>query len=72
MDSVEYDKEANAFYFRLSNNKVVKTIPYGNDKFIDIDKDGKIVGMEVLNNAKLAPMEFNEVVRRTDQIKLTA
>lgn len=72
MDSIQYDNKANAFYFRISHNKVVKTILSGNDKFIDIDKDGKIVGIEVLNNAKIAPIEFDEVVRRTEQIKLTA
>lgn len=71
MDSIEYDKEANAFYFRISANKVIKTIPCGNDKFIDIDKDGQIVGIEVINNSKTTPIEFNEVVRRTDKIKLT-
>ena len=71
MDSIEYDKDANAFYVRISNEKTVKTIPYGNDNFIDIDKNGKIVGIEVLNNGKI-PSVVSEIVQRTDEIKLLA
>jgi len=71
MDSIEYDKDANAFYVRLSTNKVTKTIPYGSDNFIDVDKDGKIVGIEVLNTGKI-PMVVGEIVRRTEEIKLPA
>lgn len=69
MDSIEYDIDANAFYVRLSDEKIVKTIPHGKDNFIDIDKNGKIVGLEVLNNGEI-PNVVTEIVRRTDEIKV--
>ncbi len=71
MDSIEYDRDANAFYIRISNEKTVKTISYGKDNFIDIDENGKIVGIEVLNNGKI-PTIVPEIVRRTDEVKLIA
>ena len=48
MISVRYDKEANAIYFQMRNDKVAKTVSLHNDHFLDINKKGKIVGHEVL------------------------
>jgi uncharacterized protein YuzE len=50
MASVSYDKEANAFYFKIGKSKtpVAKTISLGKDRFMDVDKSGKTVGIEIL------------------------
>lgn len=50
MVSVSYDREANALYFKISKTKapIAKTISLGKDRFMDIDKSGKTVGIEIL------------------------
>ncbi|MBM3910857.1 MAG: DUF2283 domain-containing protein [Thaumarchaeota archaeon] len=72
MDSVTYDEDAKALYIRIGTKKAVRTLPLGNDKFLDIDSTGKVVGIEVLTNSKITTPEFDEVVRRTEEIKLAA
>ena len=44
MASISYDLESNALYFRIakSGRKTAKTIPLGNDRFMDLDKNGKM------------------------------
>jgi len=45
-----------AYYFAISTNKVFSTITIGNIILIDVDKDGKIAGIETIGK------EFNEEV----------
>jgi len=45
-----------AYYFAISINKVFSTITIGNNILVDVDKDGKIVGIEMIGR------EFNEEV----------
>lgn len=47
-----YDQDSNVFYLKINEGKVFKTIPIGNDKFLDMDKLGQMIGMEILTNAK--------------------
>jgi len=72
MVSITYDKDANAFYIKLSDKKIVKTIPSGNDKFVDVDERGEIVGFEVLNSTENITEEFTEVIARTKAIEISA
>ena len=50
MVSVSYDKEANALYFKIAKTKtpIAKTISLGKDRFMDVDKSGKTIGIEIL------------------------
>lgn len=50
MVSVSYDRDANALYFKISKTKtpIAKTISLGKDRFMDIDKSGKTIGIEIL------------------------
>jgi uncharacterized protein YuzE len=50
MVSVTYDRVANAIYVKFNDCKVAKTIPLGEDKYLDIDENGKAIGLEVLFN----------------------
>ncbi len=52
--------------------KIVKTIPSGNDKFVDVDERGEIVGFEVLNSALTITEELAEVIARTKAIEISA
>lgn len=46
---IEYDKETDALYIRLQEKYVTKTIEIQDGINIDIDEDGKLVGLEVLD-----------------------
>lgn len=44
---ITYDSEVDVTYVKLTNNKVYKTIEFG-DYYIDYDSNGHIVGIEYL------------------------
>jgi uncharacterized protein YuzE len=48
MASVTFDREAKALYVKVSKGKPVKTIPMGEGAFMDISKDGKAIGLEIV------------------------
>jgi uncharacterized protein YuzE len=66
-----FDEDTNAFYLKIheSHGKIVKTISLGNDKFMDIDELGHIVGMEILSSDNESMSEIDEVIRRTEEIQ---
>ena len=48
--TVEYDPEADAAYVRLADTKVVaQTVEFDKDIQADLDADGNVVGIEILN-----------------------
>ncbi|CAG0970709.1 hypothetical protein FLAV_01218 [Flavobacteriales bacterium] len=48
MVSVEIDSEVNAMYIRFKKGKVDKSEPLADNVIIDIDKNGKAIGIEIL------------------------
>jgi len=44
--TVEYDPEDNILYVKLTEKKIVSTIPIGDMVFIDISDDNKPVGIK--------------------------
>lgn len=47
--SIELDDEARALYMTLTTNPVVNTVEVTPDKvFVDLDAEGEVVGIEVL------------------------
>ena len=44
--TVEYDPEDNILYVKLTDKKIVSTIPLGNGVFIDISDDNKPIGIK--------------------------
>lgn len=72
MVSVKYDKNVNAFYFKLHDAKIAKTLQIGKDRFMDISTDGKIVGIEILNEFNMNSFDFVEAVKKTKEIEITA
>jgi uncharacterized protein YuzE len=48
-----FDREANALYIKLSDNKIVETLSLGNNVYMDIDSDNRAVGLEILLSEEL-------------------
>ncbi len=47
MVSLKFDTTAKAFYVRIRRGKVAQTEPLSDSIFLDLDADGRLVGMEV-------------------------
>ncbi len=62
----EFDKEADAAYIyfkEIADGEVSQTISLNNSINIDIDKDGKVLGIEILDASKhLPPSSFKALV----------
>jgi len=52
---IEYDKKADAMYIRLNVGKVKKTLKIQDRLIVDVDKGGKILGIEVLDASSQIP-----------------
>ena len=46
---IEYDKKADAVYIYLQEKEAAKTIELSEIVKADLDKEGKLIGIEVLN-----------------------
>lgn len=60
---VEIDKVADAafIYFKeIKAGEVVKTISLDNNLNVDLDNEGKILGIEVLNTSKTLPKQLTQ------------
>jgi uncharacterized protein YuzE len=45
---LSFDRQADAAYIKVSSKKIAKTIPLSDNCNIDMDKQGAIVGIELL------------------------
>lgn len=70
MVSVTYDPEAKALYFKLADQKPVKTIPMGEGKYIDVAESGKAVGLEIIFPSSLTEEAINAIKLQKEEIKL--
>jgi len=50
--NIEYDRETDAAYFRLTKKKPVKSIEISKYVIVDVDADGRPVGIEALFASK--------------------
>jgi len=48
MASIEFDPEVNAMYIRFKKGKVDKSEPLADNVIVDVDKNGKAIGIEIL------------------------
>lgn len=46
---IEYDKEVDALYIRLKEKKVARTRELEDGLNIDLDEEGKLIGLEILD-----------------------
>lgn len=54
---IRYDKEADAMYIELQKGKFAKNKKVDDIMVIDMDKAGKLLGIELLNVSKQVPAE---------------
>jgi len=52
---IQYDKLADAMYIYLRKGKVAKTIKLNNRVFVDVDKKGNVIGIEMLDVSHQIP-----------------
>jgi uncharacterized protein YuzE len=55
---LEFDNRINALYLRLKKGKVSSTEPLADNMAIDLDKNGKVLGLELL-----LPQEIKEEIK---------
>ncbi len=54
---IRYDKEADAMYIEFRKGKFAKNKKIDDFTIIDLDKEGKILGIELLDVSKRIPIE---------------
>ncbi len=55
---ITFDKEADAVYIEFSNLKFSSNKKIDDNTIIDIDKEGNIIGIELLSVSKRIPKDF--------------
>jgi uncharacterized protein YuzE len=77
MVSVSYDPDAKALYVSLmdeeekeSKKKISKTVPLGNDRYLDVDETGKAVGLEILFSQDLPQEAVDAIINNRKAIEL--
>ena len=59
---IQYDKIADAIYIYLKRGKIFKTIKMKDRLIVDTDKDGKIIGLEILGaSAQMPKSQLKEI-----------
>ncbi len=54
---VKVDKENDALYFRIDENSIIESEEVRPDVILDFDKNGNVVGIELLGIKKIIPEE---------------
>ena len=72
MVKVEYDKKADAMYIWLRKAKYDISEELAENVIIDLDKNGRIIGIEVLGASKNIGQELITKIITTEKIAATA
>ena len=64
---ITYDKEADALYIRLTDNKIISTEEIAESINVDLDDENKIVGIEVLYFVQKHKQDFFPVFKQVEQ-----
>jgi len=65
--NIEYDKSADAAYIRLNKGKVKKTVKLKDRLLVDVDKDDKILGIEILDfSSQISCRDFFKVSKEKE------
>ncbi|MEM4391498.1 MAG: DUF2283 domain-containing protein [Candidatus Nitrosotenuis sp.] len=72
MDSIKFSRDARALYVKLDhqNKRIAETIPIGQDRFLDIDENGNVLGLELILPRDM-PEEAYKAIIRTNSIEIT-
>ena len=55
---ITYDKEADAIYIKLTNEKFSKTKIIDRNTILNLDENGNVIGIELLFVSKHLPKDF--------------
>ena len=55
---ITFDKQADAVYIEFSDGKFASNKAIDDDTIIDLDKEGNILGIELLSVSKRIPKDF--------------
>lgn len=67
-----YDKKEDAFYIRFNENTYQKSEEMQEGIIFDYDKNGKIIGIEILDASQKFPSQFkSELLKRRLPLTLT-
>ena len=58
---IEYDKDADAMYIRLRQGELGRTKEVDANTLLDLDKNGKLLGIELLDVRKRLPETLDNV-----------
>jgi uncharacterized protein YuzE len=72
MVQVEYDKKADALYIHLRKATVEISAEAADNVIIDLDKAGRIIGIEVLDASKNMGQELVTKIVNTEKLEATA
>ena len=72
MVQVEYDKKADAMYIWLRKAKYDISKELAENVIIDLDKNGRIIGIEVLDASKKLGKELVATIIQTENVAATA
>lgn len=60
---ITIDKEANAMYIEVSDEKFAKNRKIDDETILDLDANGKIIGIELLNVSERMTKDFLSDIR---------
>ena len=60
---INYDKVADAIYFKIRKGDVVKTVSINEHLKADLDKNGETIGIEILEASSEQGAEFEKNIR---------
>jgi len=60
---ITYDKNADAMYIEIQEGEFFANKKTDSETIIDLDKDGNILGIEILNVSKRIPKNFISDIR---------
>ena len=69
---ITYDKEADAMYIRFRNGKFSKNKVIDRQTIIDFDKEGNMIGIEILRVSKRVPLKSLSEISVKNLIKISA
>jgi len=69
---ITYDKEADAMYIRFRNGKFSKNKVIDRQTIIDFDKEGNMLGIEILRVSKRVPLKSLSEISVKNLIKISA
>jgi len=59
---VEYDRESDILYIKLTDLKIIDTRMLGEDVHVDVDKDGNFVGIEIWRASQNAILPISRTI----------